>query len=464
MMDNQTERKMFRPENIFLFLAVPFGVFFVFLMPPFQVPDEPVHFLRAWQIAEGRMISEVKDNQAGGFFPEGLVSIASSTAYIHDPNNKQKISVRQIYSLLSVPLCPEKKIFVTPLGSALYSPVPYLPQGIAIFLAKPFSIHPLVLMYWGRIVNLLAWTGLIYLTIRTTPIYPVLFMLLALTPMSLHQAASLSADATTNGLAFLSIALALRLADAREIPVRSRHLLWFSISVVLLSLCKNIYFCFAFLFLLVPPGHLKSRKRYWAWFAAVVGTCLGAAMIWNSIASRVPFSQMLNANIQPAQQAAFVCSHPVEYLRIFFNSVKQEQHLLNLYRTFIGWVGFGDTLLGDWHIRLWTLLLIATAIFENRKDYLFGIFQKILCCVLFVIETGLIYLLLYFFWSPVGSPVIEGIQGRYFIPIAPMAFLLFYNTKLRLPLKVPSFLIAGCVIASLLNTGWVIVCRFYSGF
>jgi uncharacterized membrane protein len=460
MMDNHIARKTVRPENIFLSLAIPFGILFVFLIPPFQVSDEPVHFLRAWQIAEGRIISEVKDNVAGGFFPEGLVDIALSTAYVHEPYNKKQISVREIYSLLDKPFYPEKKRFF-PFISAIYSPVPYLPQGIAILLVKPFSIHPLFLMYWGRIVNLLAWTGLIYLTIRITPIYPVLFMLLALTPMSLHQAASLSADATTNGLAFLSIALALRMADAVEIPVRNRHLLWFTVSVFLLSLCKNIYFCFALLFLLVPPRHLKSRKRYWAWFAAVTGTCLGATIMWSLIASHLPVSRILNANIRPAQQVAFVSSHPVEYLRIFFSTIKRERYLLDLYRTFIGWVGFGDTLLGDRHICLWTLLLIVTAAFENRKDYPLRFPQKILCCVLFVIVTGLIYLLLYFFWNPVGSPVIEGVQGRYFIPIAPMAFMLFYNTKLRPPLKVPFFLIAGCVVASLLNTGWVIVCRFY---
>jgi uncharacterized membrane protein len=316
-------------------------------------------------------------------------------------------------------------------------------------------------MYMGRIVNLLAWTGLIYLAIRTTPIYPILFMLLALTPMSLHQGASLSADAVTNGLAFLTIALALRLADINVISLRSSYLWGFWISVGLLSLCKNIYFLFVLLFLLMSPARLGSRRKYWAWLAPA-SVCLGAAMTWSLIA--LPFSAGLRTDVDPAQQIAFVRSHPAEYLRIFYSTVKQEQYLSNLYRTFIGWIGFGDTLLSRRHVRLWTLLLIAVALFENRKDYQFKFPQKILCCVLFVIETGLIYLLLYLVWSPVGSPVIEGIQGRYFIPLAPLAFLLFYNTKLQLPLKVPFFLIAGCVVASLLNTGRVIVCRFYSGF
>ena len=46
---------MKRPDAaaVFAGLALLFGSIFVFLIPPFQSPDEPNHFLRAFQVSEG---------------------------------------------------------------------------------------------------------------------------------------------------------------------------------------------------------------------------------------------------------------------------------------------------------------------------------------------------------------------------------------------------------------------------
>jgi len=38
-----------------------------------------------------------------------------------------------------------------------------------------------------------------------------------------------------------------------------------------------------------------------------------------------------------------------------------------------------------------------------------------------------ILIALYLSWTPVGYYLMEGVQGRYFIAMAPLLFLLFYN-------------------------------------
>jgi len=68
---------------------------------------------------------------------------------------------------------------------------------------------------------------------------------------------------------------------------------------------------------------------------------------------------------------------------------------------------------------------------------------KIVCVLL--ASISLIYLLTYLAWTPVGKEAVEGIQGRYFIPIAP-PLLLFYNTKLTLNIRNNKL---GSVIVSL---------------
>jgi uncharacterized membrane protein len=446
----------FLPHTLFLLLAIPFGILFTFLTPPFQVPDEPFHLFRAWQLAEGRVLSEIQNNVAGGYFPEGLVKVGASTDHLRWQSG-EKVSVSQIISLFDVPL-GQKKVFV-PIRSAVYSPVPYLPQTLAILLAKPLQLRPLALMYWIRIVNLLAWVGLVYAAIRVTPVYKNLFMLLALTPMSLYQAASISADALTNGLALLILCLILCFCMNKDSVLSGRAISGFILSAILLSLCKNVYFLFVFLFLFIPVRRIGSIRRYLVLFGIAVFLALAAAACWSVIVSRLPV--FWKPDVDPPSQIAFIKSQPLEYLRILSGAIWGQKWLM--YKSFIGWFGWVDTLLGKWHTRLWMLLLAVFALSENRRDYQIGWMKKILCGLLFVFQTVFMYTLMYILWNKVGSDEIGGMQGRYFIPIMPLALLIFYNTRLRFPFKAPSLWAAGCVIGSLINSTWVIWNRFYSG-
>jgi hypothetical protein len=61
-----------QPEKVFLWLGGFFGLLFLFLTPPMQVPDEPAHFLRAWQISEGNLFADREDNRVGGWMPLSL--------------------------------------------------------------------------------------------------------------------------------------------------------------------------------------------------------------------------------------------------------------------------------------------------------------------------------------------------------------------------------------------------------
>ncbi|MER3433396.1 MAG: hypothetical protein C4288_08190 [Leptolyngbya sp. ERB_1_1] len=44
------------PERAFLILSLIFGMMFIIALAPFQSPDEPAHFYRAYQLSEGKII------------------------------------------------------------------------------------------------------------------------------------------------------------------------------------------------------------------------------------------------------------------------------------------------------------------------------------------------------------------------------------------------------------------------
>jgi len=93
------------------------------------------------------------------------------------------------------------------------------PQAMAIAVARVVGVGPMGIFYAGRIGNLFCWSLLVYFSLRLIPIMDWTFLLLALTPMSLAQAASLSADATVNAVCVVFVALVLpNLPGSLQLP------------------------------------------------------------------------------------------------------------------------------------------------------------------------------------------------------------------------------------------------------
>ena len=50
------------PETKFLKIGLVFGLLFVFIVPPFQVPDEFDHFFKAYLVSKGNFVTPVREN------------------------------------------------------------------------------------------------------------------------------------------------------------------------------------------------------------------------------------------------------------------------------------------------------------------------------------------------------------------------------------------------------------------
>ena len=82
--------------------------------------------------------------------------------------------------------------------------------------------------------------------------------------------------------------------------------------------------------------------------------------------------------------------------------------------------------------------------------------------LLFGVAAGIVCLTMYMDWTPKGAEVIAGVQGKYFIPVLPIAMLALQNNRIVLKKKIDTFLISGtCVlqIAALMSIMSVIITR-----
>jgi uncharacterized membrane protein len=445
------------PQKAFVTIGLIFGILFLLITPPFQAADEYNHYYRAFQISEGQLIAEKQHEEVGGFLPKSLVTTTErvSVGIPFNPEGKQK--PEKIFSLFNLPLESNNRIFVAFPNTAVYSPIPYLPQIIGITFARIIGLSPILLMYVGRICNLLVWLVLGYLAIKITPICKWTFFLLALTPMSLFQAASLSADAVTNGVAFLLIATFLQTAlESNKAVTRNQIFIIFFLSV-LLALAKQAYFPLVGLFLLIPVRKIGNKKKYVKIFVLLFLAIILAILTW-SFFSKSTYTTLV-PNVAPSKQIHFILTHPFDLVGVILRTFLKDG--IEYISQFIGKLGWLDTNLPSLFILSYIIMLGFVSLVNHRKDILISQMQKRILLLTFILNVILIATILYISWTPVGKDMILGLQGRYFIPIAPLLFLLLYNSKFQVKVKNIGMIIALYSIVSATLTATVLLKRYY---
>lgn len=459
-----------RVHNIFLFFAITWGSLTVFITPPFQVPDEDKHFLRAYHISTGHIIAETKNNLLGGFLPVNLLRMDSLFKNIRfHPLNK--ITKEQMIKACDLNLTPENQVFGYFPNSAHYFPIPYLPQAAVITVLRIFNAPPICFLYAGRLGNLLIWSMLIYMSIIFVPFSKWLFTLLALLPMSVFQAASLSPDALTNGLSFLFIALTFRLAFDIQKSFEWRDLLIVLSLSVLLALSKSAYFFLVLLVLLIPSWKFSSRRNY-AFSVIIIFVITGIAVLFGSIYIKHVYQSVdmthgmwiskpwYPQNVHPYKQLDFIVTHEVLYMKTIFHELWLQK--FTIAESFIGKLGWMDTTLpGIYIVVAFMILGLVSLADESNKITITPVKRMIilgsLLSVIFIMCT-----LLYLSWTPVGAFEIRGIeQGRYYIAISPLLFSIIQNRSFKLPSKTLATISVLYIIVSILVMNYALICRYY---
>ena len=118
-------------ERLPLIAALIFGVAYVFMTPPFAVPDEELHFWRAAAIAMGHVVPNGGGKPDSAHIPQGLKTLV----WVMQTTKDFQLAYR-------IPLEPMKEPPVQ--FPAWYTPVPFLPQALVVeigamslFLAAP---------------------------------------------------------------------------------------------------------------------------------------------------------------------------------------------------------------------------------------------------------------------------------------------------------------------------------------
>ncbi len=426
-----------RPEVVFWRLGLVFGLLFVFITPPFQSPDENWHFYRSYQVSEGTMgATKFDEATAGGWLPRSLLSTVDeiSSGIKFQPKNKQSLDLVMAHlSAYHAPLEPTDRTIIEFPQQALSSPVSYLPQAAGLAVGRLLRLSPLGLTYVARLSNLLVALLLTRWAIRICPLMPWGMVLLAMTPMGVFQRSTMSPDALLNAAAFLFIAVILRAAFAKGHQLFRGELWLIGGLAVVLGQCKPPYLLLTLLYFLIPAVRYGGMKKYWLIFLGIFAANLLFLGLWTIFTKewQVPNPEAPNTIVAlrdgrdtsrlPAEQIEYLQENPLRLITIFANTIRE--YSFNWLVTYLGKLGWLDTSL-SWNIRWGVLgMLFLVAFFEGDPQRQLSARQRLLMLTVFVMVSAALAVALYVIWCATRGEVIDGLQGRYFIPISPLLFM-----------------------------------------
>jgi len=461
-------RRMSRLESLAIaFPAIAFflvfGGFLLALTPPYAALDEPYHWQRVLQIAEGDLLAEtLGPNSWGG--PIDRAGYLHMLHYIELIQKHAPVDAAQARALSDhlASLPPERQVVPFP-STASYAPLAYLPQAAFVAVARAARLAPLDQMHAGRLGNLVVYGAMIAAILRALPGGRMAFLALALSPVALQNAGTLSADPLNLTLPALLLALIWRYRD-RGTPLGRGEMAGLVALSTALGLLKLTIAPFAGIVLCLPGAVLGGTRSRIAFGSLCLAVAVGIAVLWNAAYPFLP-GLYWGTGADPAAQAARLRAAPLEAVHVF--AVTTRDWALMWWRDGYGrygghpapWSGYASD---HWILAaLWVLPALALCDGARRRD-------PVVAAGFLLAAPAYILLVMAAFWigfTPVGAASVLGIQGRYFLPAQVLVVLALAAASgpwnpagirrgLRLGLFAAAMALNGAVLVDVL-TAWV---------
>ena len=415
-------------EVLFVLCLLIFGIPMIILIPPGAGYDEEDHLVRVWELARLSFIPGQLSPQEMEYpivFRDFAYRQQGSTGILGN-EFWQTYGHASLYDYGAARREIDTK--------SVYSPALLLPQAIAMRLfGRDSTLPALIVFYASRFAGLLSYMVLVWLAIRLMPFGKWILLVLAIAPIALFQAATITPDAISNGIGFLFIAGSLRLSEQKEFGWKEFSGL--SVLVFLLFLAKlNLIPLILLPFLIIPPSRFIHRTAYISLLAITLILFLIEVAGWNLIAA-TRSNPLLANEANPADQLIYVVSYPFSFLITVVKDL-----VVNGWTYLQGWVnGYG--------YYYWKPPLIVSLIFIFGLVYAIGfkstreqVHKNHRVAFVLVFLAGYLATVasLYLTFTPVGADLVFGVQGRYFVPLALLLILALPASTGKFKLAAPS--------------------------
>ena len=401
-------RKQFRQirmEQLFLLLYIPLVLAMMLVMPVGGPPDEHAHLRQVWLLSSGQV------GTGESVFPANLREI------LRDSVEGTEASALKDEAFRNVRLSQETVTEEGDEATGIYPLASYLPQSIMMFLTRLFTDRIDFLLYSARIGSMIVTGFLFWLAIRRSPAGKVILLAIACLPLTLQEAASASCDGMTiAGISWITAELLRRMNNHTEYTARSLwRYAWMGLCAVL---CKLLYVPVLLLGLMPKAETTEDKKQKRKQNLVMAGALLAALAVWYllSVKSLSGREGMTSGALNRAGQVA---ANPLILIGAQVRTLihRTPGWIRQLFGVFGRLDVFSPWLLtGALAVSFCGIVLAdsgAEAVLPDRKK---AVKLRLLLIGIFILCWMILSGALLVWWTGEESTLIQGIQGRYFLP------------------------------------------------
>jgi Predicted membrane protein (DUF2142) len=438
----------------FILCALPVGLLTALITPPGQAPDEPNHTARAAGLLHWAVVGERRNDidpntgklewRAGIKVDAGLVKAAQVP--VTNIANRTVMTTDDFLALRAQRPDHHKIIPNLP-NTATYSPVAYIPAALGLALGQAVKAPPFACFLLARLFMLAAYLTLGALALSIAAYGEASLLVVLIMPMSVFLAGTVTQDSVLIALACLACA-----AMTRGTP--GYRFLGLAAFVLFLG-GKPPYILMLGAFLL-PLAGAKFRRR-----ACEVAIACLPVLLWVALISAfvvVPFDKQLYHpgplytgnrgvwmdHVDTAANLHILLSPPSRLLTLPWHTWQYTG--IQRLREMVGVLGALQIVLPDSYYRAWGFCGAAALLgllFQRRPVAVSPFMQVINFLVigtLMLVTVWLLMIMFYLNWSNAGLDWIDGMQGRYFLPLLPFLLLAVpgFRWRFTLPPLLPA--------------------------
>jgi uncharacterized membrane protein len=455
--------------RIYVVVALLIGITLALLTPPFFIPDEPNHVLREIEIAHGDLVEHRGPSGVGAPMDTNLIAVIHRMSQL-DESATQFVAATKNGRVTETDLAPIRALgwnhtytFTNFLNTAVYPPPLYIPAAVGWKIAEAAQLTIVHSLLLARIFSTLCAVAIGWLALRLAGRERWLLFAFLLLPIDLSLSASCSQDALLAPLSALAIVLLIRAISAHRLQTTAE----LAATTLLLAICiaaRPPYLPLALLLLLpvIEAGRPSSKAA----LAPLVGIIAIVALVgsWQLIVR--PLGNMVGPGALPAQQVAFLKSHPLHgSVIVAFSTLRQVPPLVLTRFDLLG----TNNVLPSNAIRILLLAVTLGILFLAPQVSLRRPQSYALLAVLLLAIVAGISLAEYVMWTPPASNQIEGLQARYYLPLVPATLLAVAGLGQSGTKKLPDnqrerwLLVATAVLILIVGyTPWLAEHRFYA--
>lgn len=418
-------------EKICVVLVLISGLCTIILLPPFTAPDEARHFYRAYDIAQGNIITDEFDGELG-ISVANIPKEISQLKYIGIEKN-ESMYVEHSSPIILDSLIDEfvRKIegeteTVSLNATSIINPIAYLPQVIFIKIGMLLKVSPLIILYLSRLGNLIVWALSVYMSIKLIPQFKWIFTVIALMPSMVILGSSCSTDSLLIASILLLISYIFYIKSKKSTLYTKKNIAILILLTILISAIKLPYIIFLLLILIIDKPRNWGLKEV----LCIIGM-LAVGIITYKIWSILGVRELPNEgsgipttnNIK--EYIVFVINNPFEFIQLIISNLRQEiiPYIIQIFSG-SAWNYSSDSLLAIINFVMFIIVSVKSSnlLIINEK------YEKII----FLNIIGILYLSICFALftaKPINFGSLWGMQGRYIIPIIPIIGIILSSNR-----------------------------------